>query len=222
MKQKKAGKEIKAGFPKFKSKKHGRDSFRLNGAIQVEMENPAPLPLEKGVVGVDLGILRLATVSDGTGMDNPHALKGDLRKIQRLQRVVSRRQKGNANRKKAVRKLARAHLRVADVRKNALHQITSRLATLAPAASAGGTKSVVVLEDLNVSGMLKNHPLAQVVADVGFCDFRRQMEYKGRWCGSQIILSPRFYPSPKRCSAVGTSKRSWNYASECTPAVSAV
>jgi putative transposase len=161
------------------------------------MENPDPLPLEKPVVGVDLGILRLATVSDGTGMDNPHALKSDLRKIKRLQRLVSRRQKGSANRKKAVRQLARAHLRVANVRKNALHQITSRLAR---------TKSVVVLEDLNVSGMLKNHHLAQAIADVGFYEFRRQMEYKGRWYGSQIILSPRFYPSTKCCSRCGNIK----------------
>jgi putative transposase len=252
VKQKKAGKEIKAGFPKFKSKKHGLGSFRLTGAIhvfenaiqlprlgrlrlkergylpvegvhilsaavsesaerwfvsiQVEIENPDPLPLEKPVVGVDLGILRLATVSDGTGMDNPHALKSDLCKIKRLQRVVSRRQKGSANRKKAVRQLARAYQRVANVRKNALHQITSRLATLAPAASAGETKSVVVLEDLNVSGMLKNHHLAQAIADVGFYEFRRQMEYKGRWYGSHIILSPRFYPSTKRCSCCGNIK----------------
>ena len=243
VKQKKAGQEIKAGFPKFKSKKQGLGSFRLTGAIhvfenaiqlprlgvlrlkergylpvegvhilsvtvsehagrwfvslQVEMEFPDPEPTEKPIAGVDLGILRLATVSDGTGMDNPHALQRDLGKIKRLQRVVSRRQKGSANRKKAVRQLARAHLRVANVRKNALHQIPSRLAT---------TKSVVVLEDLNVSGMLKNHHLAQAIADVGFYEFRRQMEYKGRWYGSQILLAPRFYPSTKRCSCCGNIK----------------
>ncbi len=163
-------------------------------SLQVEMSQPEPLDTTKPVVGVDLGILRLATVSDGIGMDNPRALKSDLRKIKRLQRVVSRRQKGSANRKKAVRRLARAHLRVANIRKNALHQVTSLLAR---------TKSAVVLEDLNVSGMMKNHALAQAIADVGFYEFRRQMEYKGQWYGCQIILAPPFYPSTKRCSRCG-------------------
>jgi putative transposase len=179
VKEKKAGRKIQPGFPKFKSKKNGVGSFRLTGAIhvfdhaiqlprlgrlrlkergylpvegvhilsatvgeragrwfvsvQVEMEITDPVPVEKPVAGVDLGIMRLATVSDGTGFENPRALKSSLRKIKRLQRIVSRRQKGSANRQKAVRQLAKAHLRVANVRKNALHQATSLLATLAPA-----------------------------------------------------------------------------------------
>jgi putative transposase len=243
VKEKKAGRKVQAGFPKFKSKKNGLGSFRLTGAIhifenaiqlprlgrlrlkehsylpvegvhllnasvkeragrwfvsvQVEMENPEPDPVEKPVVGVDLGILRQATVSDGTGFENPHALKSELRKLKRLQRVVTRRQKGSTNREKARKKLAKAHLRVANVRKNALHQVTSLLAR---------TKSVVVLEDLCVSGMMKNHPLAQSIADVGFYEFRRQMEYKGHWYDCRIILAPRFYPSTKRCSRCGYIK----------------
>jgi putative transposase len=97
-------------------------------SVQVEKEIPDPKASYQPVVGVDLGILALATISDGTRIENPRALKRDLRKIKRLQRVVSRRQKGSANRGKAVRQLARAHLRVANVRKNALHQVTSLLA----------------------------------------------------------------------------------------------
>jgi putative transposase len=172
-------------------------------SVQVEREIPDPKATYKPVVGVDLGILALATISDGTRIENPHALKRDLGKIKRLQRVVSWRKKGSANREKAVRQLVRAHLRVANVRKDALHQITSRLATLAPAASAGGTKSAVVLEDLNVSGMVKNHHLAQAIVDVGFYEFRRQMDYKGQWYGCQVILADQFYPSSKRCSQCG-------------------
>jgi len=169
----------------------------------VEQDILDPIASYKPVVGVDLGILALATFSDGTRIENPHALKRDMRRLKRLQRVVSRRQKGSANREKAVRQLARAHLRVANVRKNALHQVTSRLATLAPAASAGETKSAVVLEDLNVSGMVQNHHLAQAILDVGFSEFRRQMIYKGQWYGCQVILADRFYPSSKRCSQCG-------------------
>jgi putative transposase len=108
--------------------------------------------------------------------------------------VVSRRQKGSANWEKAVRQLARAHLRVANVRKDALHQVTSRLAR---------TKSAVVLEDLNVGGMVQNHHLAQAIADVGFYEFRRQMIYKGQGYGCQVILANPFYPSSQRCSKCG-------------------
>jgi putative transposase len=166
-------------------------------SVQVEMNIPILKAIEKPVVGVDLGILALATLSDGTRIENPHALKSSLRKIKRLQRQVSRRKKGSANREKARQKLAQAHLRVANVRKNALHQTTSLLAR---------TKSAVVLEDLNVSGMVQNHALAQAIADVGFHEFRRQLLYKGQWFGCKIILAPRFYPSTKRCSQCGHTK----------------
>jgi putative transposase len=173
-------------------------------SVQVAMCHPEPLETSRPVAGVDLGVLALATVSDGTRMENPRALTSSLHRIQRLQRIVSRRQKGSANRGKAVRKLARAHLRVANVRKNILHQVTSLLAR---------TKSAVVLEDLNVSGMLRNHHLAQVIADVGFHEFRRQMEYKGKWYGCTVILAPRFYPSTKRCSRCGNVKAEMSMSS---------
>ena len=243
VKEKKAGRKIQAGFPKFKSKKNGLGGFRLTGAIhvfesaiqlprlgclrlkerdylpmegvhilsatvseragrwfvsvQVEMNQPEPLETTRPVAGVDLGILALATVSDGTRIENPRALKKDLGKIKRIQREVSRRKKGSANREKARQKLAKAHMRVANVRKDALHQTTSQLTR---------TKSAVVLEDLNVSGMMKNHHLAQAIADVGFHEFRRQMVYKGQWYGCQVILADPYYPSSKRCSQCGHTK----------------
>jgi putative transposase len=110
---------------------------------------------------------------------------------------VPRRQKGSTSRRKAVRQLAKAHLRVANIRKNALHQATSLLAK---------TKSAVVLEDLNVSGMMKNHHLAQAIADVGLYEFRRQLTYKGEWYGCQVFLADLYYPSTKRCSHCGNVK----------------
>jgi putative transposase len=243
VKEKKAGRNVKVGFPRFKSKKHGLGGFRLTGAIhvfekavqlprlgvlrlkergylpisgvhilsatvsekagrwivslQVEMEVPDPVMEEKPVAGVDLGINRMAQVSDGTYFENPRALKRSLTKLKRLQRVVSRRQKGSANRQKAVRQLARAHFRVANLRKDALHQATTFLAT---------TKSAIVLENLNVSGMMKNHHLAQAIADVGLYEFRRQLEYKGQWYGCEVLLADRFFPSTKRCSRCGNEK----------------
>ena len=161
-------------------------------SIQCEVEIPDPEPSDKPVCGVDLGVSRLATVSDDTKIENPKALRRNLTKIKRLQRVVSRRKKGSANRKKAVIQLAKAHARVANIRENALHQATSLLSK---------TKSAVVLENLNVSGMLKNHRLAQAIADVGMGEFGRQMAYKGEWYGCEVLFADRFYSSTKTCSA---------------------
>jgi putative transposase len=166
-------------------------------SVQVKIEMPEPEKAEKPIAGIDLGIVRLATVSDGTRIENPRALKGRLRQIKRLQRSVSRRQKGSANRRKALARLAKTHLRVANIRKDTLHQVTSRLAK---------TKSAVVLEDLNVSGMMKIHHLAQAIADVGFHEFRRQLTYKGEWYGCEVLFADRFYPSSKRCSRCGNVK----------------
>jgi putative transposase len=243
VKEKQAGKQVQAGFPKYKSKKSGLGSFRLTGVIhifekaiqlprlgrlrlkergylplsgvhilsatvseraggwfvsvQAEVEIPDPQGTGKPAVGVDLGIARLGMVSDGTQIENPQALKHALGKIKRLQRTLSRRQKGSANRLKAAARLANAHLRVANLRKDTLHQATSLLAK---------TKSAVVLEDLNVSGMLRNHHLAQAIADVGLYEFRRQLSYKGGWYGCQVFLADRYYPSTKRCAQCGNVK----------------
>ena len=168
-------------------------------SVQVEMEIPDPEPVEKGTAGVDLGVLRMATVSDGKCVDNPRALKREPEasssgiaapriSTREGQRQLARRRCG---------KLARAHYRVANIRKDALHQATSWLAK---------TKSAIVLEDLNVSGMLKNHHLAQAIADVGLYEFRRQLGYKGKWYGCEICIADRFYPSSKRCSGCGQVK----------------
>jgi len=171
--------------------------------VEISLPDPAHRPAfgagrtAKPVAGVDLGILALATFSDGTRVENPRALKRSLRKIKRLQRTVSRRQTGSANRRKAVQQLARAHFRVANIRKDTLHQATSLLAK---------TRSAVVLEDLNVGGMMKDHRLAQAIADVGLYEFRRQMSYKGEWYGCEVLFADRFYPSSKRCSRCGNVK----------------
>jgi putative transposase len=155
---------------------------------QVVAENTGP------VAGIDLGIKHLATLSDGEVIPNPRHLKRRLKKLKRLQRVVSRRKKGSQNRKKAVRKLAKLHRQIKNQRHNTLHQVTTRLAK---------TKSVLVIEDLNVSGMLKNHRLAQAIGDVGFSEFKRQLLYKAGWYGSRVILADRWEPSSRRCSRCG-------------------
>jgi len=163
-------------------------------SVQVEKIVPGPVTPKGKPVGVDLGVKSLATLSDGTQYANPRALKKALKKIKRLQRTVSRRKKGSANRHKAVVKLARAHARVANIRSNALHQITSELAK---------TKLFIAIEDLNVAGMMKNHSLAQAIGDVGFHEFKRQLEYKTAWNGSELAVIDRWFPSSKTCSGCG-------------------
>jgi putative transposase len=163
--------------------------------VSVQVEQEQMVPKNTGpVVGVDLGVKSLATLSDGTVILNPRHLKRRLKKLKSLQRVVSRRQKGGKNRKKAVRTLAKLHRQIKQQRRNTLHQVTTRLAK---------TKSVLVIEDLNVSGMLKNHHLAQAIGDVGFAEFKRQLLYKAGWYGSRVVLADRWEPSSKRCSRCG-------------------
>lgn len=166
---------------------------RWYASIQVEQEQVVPTNMGP-VVGIDLGVKTLATLSDGTVIPNPKPLKRRLKKVKRLHRAVSRKPKGSQNRKKATRKLGKQYRRVARQRANTLHQVTTRLAK---------TKSVIVIEDLNVAGMLKNHHLAQAIADVGFAEFRRQFTYKATWYGSRLVVVSRWEPTSKRCSQCG-------------------
>jgi putative transposase len=111
-----------------------------------------------------------------------------------LHRAVSRKVKGSKNRKKAARRLGRLYRTIANQRANTLHQVTTSLAK---------TKSVIVIEDLHVAGMLKNHRLAQAISDVGFYEFKRQLLYKARWYGARVVLASRWAPSSKTCSGCG-------------------
>jgi putative transposase len=138
-------------------------------------------------VAVDLGVNRLATCSNGKVFENIKPYRKAKKRLARLQRQVSRKKKGSANRKKAIRRLAKLHQRVAHIRHDALHKITTYLAQ---------KYRVVVMEDLNVSGMLQNHRLACAIADCGFYEFRRQLAYKAKRYGCQLVwvewLTPRY------------------------------
>ncbi len=163
--------------------------------VSVQVEQERAVPLNTGpVVGVDLGVKALTTLSDGTVISNPKPLKRRLKKIKRLHRALTRKPKGSNNRKKAARTLGKEYRQVGNQRTNPLHQVTTLLAK---------TKSVLVIEDLHVAGMLKNHHLAQAISDVGFAEFRRQLLYKAEWYGSQVVVASRWEPSSKTCSACG-------------------
>ncbi len=165
-------------------------------SITVDMpEAPSQPPTEnQGAVGIDLGVTTLATLSNGERFDGPKALRSSLKKLRRLGRDVSRKVKGSCNKAKAKLKLARLHTRIANVRREGLHQLTTSITR---------RFHTIVIEDLNVKGMLGNRCLARVIADTGFGVLRRQLEYKAAWRGGQIIVADRWYPSSKQCSCCG-------------------
>lgn len=170
-------------------------------SVQVEEEIEKPAPARGKVVGVDLGVANLATCCDGRRYPNPRALQQVEKKLRRLQRQLSRQQKGSRNREKTRTKLARTHFRAANLRKDTLQKVTS--AILAKTKPAVQRPQTVVLEDLNGEGMRSNHKLARALADVGLSEFRFQIEYKAGWYGSQVLFADRFFPSTKRCSRCG-------------------
>jgi putative transposase len=149
---------------------------------------------EVAVVGVDLGIKTLATLSTGQTFPNPQPYRNAERRLKRLQRAASRKVKGSNNRQKANLKVAKQHARVANIRRDTLNKLTTHLAK---------NHSQVVIEDLNVSGMLANHKLAKSIADLGMYEFRRQLDYKCQLYGTKLIVVDRFFPSSKTCSCCG-------------------
>ena len=175
-----------------------RQADRWFVSFTVEVERYVPAGNGKGtVVGVDVGIRHLAVLSTGFVIANPRALEHQLRKLLRLNRQLARCKPGSNRRKQTRRKLARVHVRAANLRKDALHKVTSALAN---------QHEVVVVERLNVAGMLRNRRLARALADAGLAELRRQLTYKTAWYGSQLVVADRFYPSSKTCSACGWVK----------------
>jgi putative transposase len=235
-------KNKKKGFPRFKKRKEGQGSFRLNGtikvgepwiqlprlgklrlkeqeylptdvkvlsatvsqqagrwfvSIQVEEEHPEPKIKPENIVGVDVGCRKLAVTSDGEIFKNPKALAKVQRRLAYLQRSISRKQKGSNNRRKAVRKVQRQHYKISCVRKDAIHKATTLITKRA---------STVVIETLNVQGMMRNRGISKSVSDASMAEFHRQIVYKAGWYGTKVIRAKKYYPSSKTCSSCGNVK----------------
>jgi putative transposase len=154
----------------------------------------AHLPSSSSRVGVDVGLTSLVTLSTGEQIANPRHERRDRNRLTRAQRNLSRRQKGSANREKARRRVARVHTRITDRRRDHLHKLTTRLVR---------DNQTVVIEDLCVRGMAKNHLLARAISDASWAELRRQLTYKTAWYGRQLIVIDRFAPSSKTCSTCG-------------------
>jgi len=167
------------------------DKWFVSIVVDTPDDSHLPQAENQGAVGVDLGVSALATLSTGETITGPKPHKALLARLQRLSRSLSRKVKGSANRKKAKGKLARLHARIASIRGNALHKLSTDLTR---------RFHTIGIEDLNVSGMVKNRHLARSIADMGFFEFRRQLEYKAAMRGGQVQVADRFFASSKTCS----------------------
>ena len=171
---------------------------RWYASLTVERDDkPVMNPPKGGAVGVDLGVKTLATLSDGTIIENPRYLKKSERKLKKAQQALSRKIKGSNRRAKAAAKVARIHARVANQRLDGLHKLTTWLTE---------KHSDISIEDLHVAGMVKNHHLAKAVSDAAFGEFRRQLEYKAARTGARLHVVDRWYASSKTCSRCGSVK----------------
>jgi len=165
--------------------------------VSVETEiNPKTCD-NQTVVGVDLGVHTLATLSDGKFIESIKPLRKHLSKLKLLQRWASRKVKGSFNRKKANQRVAKVHYEVVCLRKDILDKLTTYLCE---------NYKVICIEDLNVAGMIKNHCLALSISDQGFGEFRRQLEYKSILRGSSLIVADKWFQSSKMCSGCGHIK----------------
>ncbi|MBV6622208.1 MAG: transposase [Rivularia sp. (in: Bacteria)] len=157
-------------------------------------KKPEGIQSKIDAVGIDLGVKTLATLSSGVIFDNAKYLRSNLKKLARNMRQLARKEYGSSNRNKLKIKLQRMYRRIAFLRKDLLHKITHYICK---------NHAKIVVEDLNVSGMLSNGNLALSISDCGFYEFKRQLEYKCKKFNSQLIIAPRWFASSKICSTCG-------------------
>ena len=184
-----------------------READKWFVSLAVELEVPEPQPVQGEAVGIDVGLNCFAACSDGCKEYAPKPLDKHLKRLNHYQRRVNRKIEAakkasgktndwpvSNNLRKANTRVAQIHRRIRNIRQDFLHKLSTSLAK---------TKSEIVLEDLNVKGMVRNHRLARHIADAGWSKFRRMLEYKTLWYGSKIILAPRFFASSKTCCECG-------------------
>lgn len=161
--------------------------------VEQEMQE---LPKNEFTIGIDLGLTDFAITSDGVKYANPRWLRKSLNKLTIEQRKLSRKKKGSKNRNKQRIKVAKIHEKISNQRKDFLHKLSSELIN---------ENQVMCLEDLQVKEIQQNKGLSQSVSDVGWYEFRRQLEYKAKWYGRKLVIIDKWYPSSQICSNCGNN-----------------
>jgi putative transposase len=167
---------------------------RWHVTFTIDTDDPQPLAETGHAVGVDLGVTNFAATSDEDKTANPRHLERKARALARYQRRLARCRPGSANRGKVKLKVARAHRKVRNARADFLHRTSTRLVR---------QNDMIVIEDLNVAGMVRNRHLARAISACGWGEFRRQLAYKCQRYGRRLVIIDRWYPSSKTCSACG-------------------
>ena len=168
-----------------------------NGKFYLSVLIDKPLrqvPQSSSMVGLDLGIKDFAVTSDGQVIENFHFKKNEESRLKRLQRQISKKIAGSKNREKARLRFAKLNEKIRNRKLNFLHDVTNHLID---------ENQVIVMEDLNVKEMVRNHKLAESISEVNWGEFRRMLTYKAAWHGRQLVFIDRFYPSSKRCNHCG-------------------
>src|SRR6266540_760487 len=204
----KLARRLEAGTARILAATITRTANRWYVSFTVEVERLIPdRPQQAGVVGVDVGIRHLAVLSTGQIIPNPRPLDQAQRRLRRLNRQLARRHGPSApdgtrrtpstGWRETQRRLGTAHARVANLRRDGLHKLTTELAAC---------HDTIVIEDLNVAGMVRNRRLARHITDAGWGELCRQLGYKTAWVGTRLVQAAAFYPSSKTCSACGIVK----------------
>ncbi|MGE5133148.1 MAG: RNA-guided endonuclease InsQ/TnpB family protein [Gemmatimonadota bacterium] len=162
--------------------------------FQVDVPDPEPLPTSGRNVGIDVGLAHFATMSTGQKIPHPKDWERHFRRLKRYQRRLDRCQQGSCNRAKARVKVARAHARVADARRDFLHKTSTVLIH---------SSDLIAVEDLNVANMVRNRSLARAISTTGWAQFRGMLAYKAQRYGRTVVAVNRWYPSSKTCSTCG-------------------
>jgi putative transposase len=183
------------GKPKFLTVSRDGSQWYCSVTCQVNIKDKKFS--QDNIVGIDVGLKEFATVSDNTTIDNPRHLNKKLKKLKREQRYLSRKVKGSQNRKKQITKVQTVYRKVRNSRSYFHHKTSSSMIA---------KYSGVVLEDLNIKGIMKNSKLARSVSDIGWYEFNRQLEYKAKWNSKHFVKIDRFFASSKICNECGNKK----------------
>ena len=165
--------------------------YHISILVETEIQK---LPESDMRVGIDVGIKDFAVLSNGESYKNPKHLRKSEKRLAKLQRDLSRKQIGSSNRNKARIKVAKLHEKIANQRMDFLHKKSTEIIR---------KNQAIVIEDLKVKNLMKNHNLAKSIAEVSWSRFREMLDYKSRWYGRELIIAPPDYPSSQLCSDCG-------------------